>query len=119
MGVFVSRFDEALADYRRRHLTAEEAGDLLGMSGRHFRQLCVRLDEEGVEGLRDRRVGRVSPRRSSASEIARMLGSYREQYSDFTVKHFHEMLIRTHFYQFCHTVTRQALRAAGLGRVDG
>lgn len=113
-GVFVSRFDEALAGYHRRHLTAEEAGDLLGVSGRHFRRLCARFDEEGEEGLRDRRLGRVSPRRSSASEVARMLGLYREQYSDFTVKHFHEVLIRTHAYQLCYTVTRQALQAAGL-----
>jgi helix-turn-helix protein len=113
-GVFVSRFDEALAGYHRRHLTAEEAGDLLGISGRHFRRLCVRFDEDGVEGLRDRRVGRPSPRRSSQSEVARMLGLYREHYADFTVKHFHEVLVRTHGYQLCYTVTRQALQAAGL-----
>jgi hypothetical protein len=113
-GVFVSRFDAALAGYHRRHLTAEEAGDLLGISGRHFRRLCVRFDEDGVEGLRDRRVGRPSPRRSSQSEVARMLGLYREHYADFTVKHFHEVLVRTHGYQLCYTVTRQALQAAGL-----
>jgi Helix-turn-helix domain len=113
-GVFVSRFDEALAGYRRRHLTAEEAGDLLGITGRHFRRLCVRFDQEGVEGLRDRRLGRPSPRRCSASELARMLGLYRERYRDFTVKHFHEVLTRTHDYQLCYTVTRQALQAAGL-----
>ncbi len=87
-GVFVSRFDEALASYRRQHLTAEEAGDLLGITGRHFRRLCVRFDQEGVDGLRDRRIGRPSPRRFSASELARMLGLYREHDRDSTVKHF-------------------------------
>jgi hypothetical protein len=58
------------------------------MNGRRFGRLCLRFDEEGVEGLQDRRVGRPSPRQSSASEIARILGLYREHYSDFTAKHF-------------------------------
>jgi hypothetical protein len=31
--VFVSRFEEALEQYERHRLTAEEAGELLGMSG--------------------------------------------------------------------------------------
>ena len=42
------------------------------MSGRHFRRLMDRYDEEGREGLRDRRLGKVSPRRAPASELARM-----------------------------------------------
>lgn len=113
-GVFVSRFGEALAGYRRRHLTAEEAGDLLGVSGRHFRRLCERFDEEGVEGLRDRRLGRRSPRRAPEAELARMLGLYREHYRDFTVKHFHEEMVRTHAYTLGYTVTKQVLQSAGL-----
>ncbi len=32
--VFVLRFEEALERHRKRRLTAEEAGELLGMSGR-------------------------------------------------------------------------------------
>jgi len=113
-GVFVSRFGEALAGYRRRHLTADEAGDLLGITGRHFRRLCVRFDEEGVEGLRDRRVGRPSPRRAPAAELARMLGLYREHYREFSVKHFHEAMVRTHAYTLSYTVTKHALQSAGL-----
>ena len=62
--VFVSRFVEAFEQYQRHRLTAEEAGELLGMSGRHFRRLCVRYEEDGIEGLRDRRIGKVSPRRA-------------------------------------------------------
>ncbi len=62
--VFVVRFEEALERYRKRRLTGEEAGELLGMSGRHFRRLIERYDEEGREGLRDRRLGKPSPRRA-------------------------------------------------------
>ena len=112
--VFVSRFEEALEQYERHRLTAEEAGELLGMSGRNFRRLCVRYEEEGIEGLRDRRIGKVSPRRAPARELERMQDLYRECYSDFTVKHFHEQLVKRHNYKLCYTVTKLSLQAAGL-----
>jgi hypothetical protein len=112
--VFVRRFEEAFEQYRRQCLTGEEAGELLGMSGRHFRRLCVRYEEAGVEGLRDRRIGKVSPHRAPARELERMQQLYRELYGDFTVKHFHEHLKRRHNYKLGYTVTRLSLQAAGL-----
>jgi hypothetical protein len=112
--VFVLRFEEALERYRKRRLTAEEAGELLGMSGRHFRRLLGRYDEEGPEGLRDRRLGKVSPRRAPAAELTRMQILYQERYRDFTVKHFHEQLQKRHAYKLSYTVTRLALQSAGL-----
>jgi hypothetical protein len=112
--VFVSRFEEAFGQYRRRRLSAEEAGELLGMSGRNFRRLVVRYEEDGIEGLRDRRIGKVSPRRAPERDLERMHGLYRERYSDFTVKHFHEQLVHRHNYRLGYTVTRLSLQAAGL-----
>jgi hypothetical protein len=112
--VFVSRFEEAFEQYKRRRLTGEEAGELLGMSGRNFRRLCVRYEEDGVEGLRDRRIGKVSPHRAPERELLRMHALYRERYDDFTVKHFHEQLVQRHNYKLCYTVTRLSLQAAGL-----
>src|SRR5882762_9060945 len=112
--VFVLRFEEALERYRKRRLTADEAGEVLGMSGRNFRRMVVRYDEEGVEGLRDRRLGRPSPRRAPAGELTRMQILYQERYRDFTVKHFHEQLQQRHNYKLGYTVTRLALRGAGL-----
>lgn len=112
--VFVLRFEEALERYRKRRLTADEAGEVLGMSGRNFRRLIVRYDEEGEEGLRDRRLGRPSPRRAPAAELSRMQILYQERYRDFTVKHFHEQLQQRHNYTLGYTVTRLALQGAGL-----
>lgn len=112
--VFVLRFEEALERYRKRRLTADEAGEVLGMSGRNFRRMVVRYDEEGVEGLRDRRLGRPSPRRAPAGELTRMQILYQERYHDFTVKHFHEQLQKRHDYKLGYTVTRLALQASGL-----
>ena len=112
--VFVRRFEEAFEQYKRHRLTGEEAGELLGMSGRNFRRLCVRYEEDGIAGLRDQRIGKVSPRRAPERELLRMHQLYRERYSDFTAKHFHEQLVRRHGYKLCYTVTRLSLQVAGL-----
>ena len=45
-----------------------------------------------------------------------MLGLYKERYSGFTVKHFHEQLQKRHHYKLGYTVTRLALHGAGLVR---
>jgi len=112
--VFVTRFEEAFGQYKRRRLTGEEAGELLGMSGRNFRRLCIRYEDDGIEGLRDRRIGKVSPRRAPERELERMHELYRQRYRDFTVKHFHEQLVGRHNYKLCYTVTRLSLQAAAL-----
>ena len=59
------RFEEALERYRKRRLTGDEAGELLGMSGRNFRRLTARYEEDGVDGLHDRRIGKSSPKRAA------------------------------------------------------
>lgn len=109
----VRRFEDAFHRYRKRSLTAEEAGELLGMSARHFRRQCGRFAAEGEDGLRDRRIGRVSNRRAPESELERMRRLYREEFADFTVKHFHEHIRRDHGYTLGYTVTRLALQASG------
>jgi len=112
--VFVTRFEETLEGYRKRRLTGEDAGELLGMSGRQFRRLVVRYDEEGVEGLRDLRLGKPSPKRAPAAELRRMQLLYQERYYGMNVKHFHEHLVERHNYKLGYTLTRLTLHAVGL-----
>jgi transposase len=97
-------------------LSQLEAAELLGMSERTFRRWRDRLRDEGAEGLVDRRVGKASPRRAPASELARARALYEEMYGGFTVKHFHEKLVERHGYKLGYTVTRLALQRSGLVR---
>jgi hypothetical protein len=110
------RFEALLARQESGELSQAEAGEVLGVTERTFRRWRDRLREEGVEGLVDRRLGRVSGRRAALAEVKRMLGLYVEQYSDFTVKHFHEQMVKRHGYKLGYTVTRLSLQAAGLVR---
>ena len=89
---------------------------MLFRSERTFRRWQVRFEAEGEAGLADLRLGRPSLRRASVQEIERMLGLYRDRYSDFTVKQFHEHLRKHHNYRLGYTVTKVHLHRAGLVR---
>ena len=125
-GVRQMRFESLLDRHERGELSQIEAAEMLGITERSFRRWRDRLRDEGPKGLLDRRIGKPSSRGPSAhglvpwgaavEEILRMLGLYREVYADFTVKHFHEQLVKRHHYKLGYTVTRLSLQAAGLVR---
>src|SRR5260221_13996137 len=115
-GVRQMRFEGLLERHEGGGLSQLEAAELLGMSERSFRRWRDRLRDEGPVGLADRRLGKRSPRRASVAEISRMLELYRGSYADFTVKHFHEQLVKRHNYKLGYTVTKVHLQRAGLVR---
>ena len=115
-GVRQMRFEELLDRHERGELSQEEAASMLGISDRTFRRWRDRRRDEGPAGLVGRRIGKPSSRRAAVDEILRMLGLYEERYSGFTVKHFHEQLVKRHGYKLGYTVTRLSLQGAGLVR---
>jgi transposase len=115
-GIRRMRFEDLLDRHERGDVGQEAAAELLGISDRTFRRWRDRLHDEGPSGLADRRL-RPSGRRAAEAEIARMLGLYQAHYGDFTVKHFHEQLVKRHGYKLGYTVTKVHLQRAGLVRV--
>lgn len=115
-GVRRMRFSSLWERTEAKELTQEAASEMLGINVRTFQRWAERFEAEGDDGLVDRRMGRRSPKRAPQEELERMLGLYRDKYSDFTVKHFHEQLVRRHDYVLGYTVTKVALHAAGLVR---
>ena len=71
-------------------LSLMEAGELLGMSERQFRRYRGRYEDDGAEGLVDRRVGKPSPKRAPAADARRPLELYGDVYRGWNVKRFHE-----------------------------
>jgi hypothetical protein len=96
-------------------LSMKDAGELLGVSERQFRRFRDRYEEDGEEGLRDRRLGRPSPKKVPAVERSRMLKLYRETYRCWNVKHFHEHLTRDHGFRWGYTC---ALCEEAFGTLD-
>ena len=113
-GVRRMRFVSLLDRQERGEITQEEAAGMLGVHVRTFQRWSERYTAEGCDGLHDRRCGKPSPKRAPAEEIERMLGLYRDKYSDFTVKHFHEKLVQRHNYKLGYTVTKFNLQASNL-----
>ena len=110
------RFESLVGRWDRGEIGQAEAAEMLGVSVRTLQRWIDRFEEAGAEGLSDRRLGRPSPQRAPAEELERMLGLFKDKYSDFTVKHFHEQLVQRHNYMLGYTVTKLALQAAGLVR---
>lgn len=107
-------FEDIVRSFTKSHLTGEEAATLLGCSERHFRRLRGRYEADGLAGLSDRRVGKISPRRAKQREVERVTKLYRERYHGFNVTHFHEIAAREHGVTRGVTWTRKLLTKAGL-----
>lgn len=52
----MERFEEMYYEYQKDRLSCEEAAMILGCSNRHFLRLRERYDEDGLAGLKDRRM---------------------------------------------------------------
>ena len=109
----IMRFEELLERFERGCLSHGEAASALGVSERTLRRWRQRYEEDGADGLVDRRVGRPSPKRAPEDELERMLRLYQESYQAFTIKHFHEKLVKRHGYKLGYTTTRLYLQKTG------
>ena len=110
----MQKFRDVLSRWESKQLSMLEAGELLGMSERQFRRYRDRYEEEGLEGLRDRRLGKPSPKRVPSADAQLMLELYGGPYRGWNVKHFHEHLVRDHGFRWGYTWVKTQLHTAGL-----
>ncbi|MHB8543547.1 MAG: helix-turn-helix domain-containing protein [Leptospirales bacterium] len=64
-------------EWKKGRLTQEEAGRILGMSERTFRRYLRRVEEEGVQGILDKRLTQASTRRAPVDEVLELVEQYR------------------------------------------
>lgn len=110
----MERFSEVYDEVQLRSLSCADAALILGCSERHFLRLRERFDDEGHEGLADRRVGRVSQQRAADEEVEKFTRLYRDRYMGFNMRHFYEFAKREHGLQWGYTWIRVVLCQAGL-----
>jgi transposase len=97
-----------------KKITWWQAAEILGISDRHMRRWRERYEEEGYNGLFDRRRGKPSTRRVPLAMVEKVFALYREKYFDLNVQHFHEKLEAEHGIELSYTWVKQALQGAGL-----
>jgi Winged helix-turn helix len=82
-------FEEAYGGWQGGRLTQEEAARLLGVCERTFRRYIDRYEDEGLDGLIDKRLSQVSRQRVPVDEVLRLVDRYRSRHEGWNVKHFY------------------------------
>jgi transposase len=90
------------------------AAEILGWSPRTLRRWRERFETHGHSGLIDRRLLRPSKRRVPPKQVELVLRLYRERYTGFNVRHFHQIARREHGVTVSYSFVKQTLQAAKL-----
>ncbi len=88
------RFEELYLGWQAGRLSQEEAARVLGVCPRTFRRQIWRYEEDGLEGLNDKRLTQASHRRAPVDEVIMVTQQYRSRYRGWNVKHFYSWYVR-------------------------
>ena len=82
-------FEEVLNIWTAGRLTQEEAARMLCVSDRTFRRYVDRYNQDGLEGLSDKRLTQVSSRKAPVDEVLALVERYELRHKGWNVSHFH------------------------------
>ncbi len=108
------RFEEAFELWQSKSLTQEEAAQLLGVCDRSFRRYIDRYEEDGLQGLIDKRLEQVSHHKAPVDEVLELETLYKDRYDSWNVKHFYERYQDEHKGERSYTWVKNKLQARGL-----
>jgi len=108
------RFTEAYDGYQSQRLSQSEAATLLGVCDRSFRRYMQRYEDDGMEGLLDRRLNQPSHRRAPIDEVIALQDLYSSRYAGWNVRHFHRWYQREHQGTRSYSWVKKSLQAAEL-----
>lgn len=108
------RFEDVYERQRSKRLTCEEAADLLGVCERTFRRYVERYEEEGVQGLYDRRIDKAAHNAAPVDEVFELVELFETRYSDFSIAHFHDKYREKHNGERSYNWVRTQLQQAGV-----
>lgn len=108
------RFEDTYDLWQAHHLTQEEAAQLLGVCERTFRRYIDRYEENGLDGLLDKRLSEVSHLAAPVDEVMAMQAIYKERYDSWNVKHFFSRYQSDHDGQRSYSWVKNQLQAKGL-----
>jgi transposase len=97
------------------HLTWAQAGEILGLSARHMRRLRAEYHDYGIDACcEDRRHGRSRKRRICERTVSQICRLKRDEYDDYSMRHFHEKLTELHGVDISYTWMKHILQEAGV-----
>jgi len=108
------KVQEVIMRAMAKQITWWQAAEILGVSTRTIRRMKRNWKRKGFDGLYDHRWKRPSPKRVPVKKLEKVLELYREKYSDFNVRHFHEKLREEHGIPYSYSWVKKALQTSGL-----
>ena len=106
------RFEKVYTDWDGGRLTQEEAARILGVCDRTFRRYINRYEDEGVNGLLDKRLTQASARRAPLDEVMAVVDRYNSRHRGWNVMHYYKWYLRDGGRRSYNWV-RKALQARG------
>ena len=92
--VRLMKFEHCFNEWRSKRMSQEEAAQVLGVDVRTFRRHIDRYEEDGLEGLRDRRWSQPSNRKAPVDEVMALVDSYegirRRTGAPWNAKHYYD-----------------------------
>src|SRR2546428_10819091 len=86
------KVQEVILRAMSRRLSWVQAAEILGVSDRTMRRMREKWDQDGYDGLCHRRRQTAIAKRVPVADLGKVLVLYRDRYSDFNVRHFHDKL---------------------------
>jgi transposase len=88
------RFEEIYLGWSESRLSQEEAALIFGVCDRTFRRQIDRYEEDGMDGLLDKRLSQASARLAPVDEVMAVADLYKKRHLGWNVKHFHSWYLR-------------------------
>jgi len=110
----VMKLQDVLLKAMAKRISWLSAAEIIGVTPRTMRRWRERMEEQGYDGLGDRRKGKTSQRRVALETCEAVLRLYQEKYFDLNVRHVYEKLKEVEGIELSYTWVKQAARR-GIG----
>jgi len=108
------KFEEVCELRNEKSITVEEAAKMLCMSERNLRRHIERYEEEGLDGLNDKRLAHAAHNAAPVDEVIRLAELYKCTYVGYSASHFYDKYKQHHEGQRSYNWVRQTLQRQGL-----
>lgn len=108
------KFEEVCELRNESRITIEEAARMLCMSERNLRRHIERYEEEGLDGLNDKRLAQAAHNAAPVDEVIGLAELYSGRYQGYSSAHFYDKYLQHHAGKRSYNWVRIMLQKQGL-----
>ena len=112
------KFESTYEDWVEGRLTQSEAAAILGQCERTFRRNIDRFKSDGLSGLMDLRISKVSMKKAGKKEIDYAVNLYKNTFKGWNVAHFHSVYKTEFKGERSYSWLKTVLQGAGVVRAS-